>query len=403
MMTNFVKQLTAFIAIQTIILGANANYYDPHKFPSRGPFFEGWYLRVSDPTRDASFGVLFGKVLPEEPAEAETLAFIGLLNTTNSRSSLAAHDSFPDVTDVSLTAAGRPVTKNPDKSSPANMTWSSPEGVVRVTDARTTVNVTIGSVHFEMETGAVMPWAEDGYGPMGIWDAWLPFPLYWFVYSVKTPIVRYKWHDTITGETFSSTSGMVHMEKNWGDSFPTAWMWVQGYSPSTGATFAITYGPIDILFQVISVDGHLAGYRNPQAGISMDFRPDNSKKLVTYDACNGVASFEFTTLTHTLSIQMQSNVDTYSGCLYGPMQNGFRPVCKESFAATAVVELRKNLFGKLVDRQEFTNAALEFGGDFRCNKQCWHWQCHSRNNVGILMMKPVWLITRWNYTYRILG
>ena len=150
-------------------------------------------------------------------------------------------------------------------------------------------------------------------------------------------------------------------------------MWVQGYSPSTGATFAITYGPINILFQVISVDSHLAGYRNPQAGISMDFRPDNSKKSVTYDACKDMASFEFTTLTHTLSIQMQSNVDTYSGCLYGPMQNGFRPISKESFAATVVVELRKNLFGKLVDQQEFTNAALEFGGDFRYNKQCWHW------------------------------
>ena len=372
MMTfKFERGMLVIIVIQLVTWRTRANYYDPHVLPSRGPFFEGWYLRLSDPTHNASFGVLFGKVLPDDPAEAANLTFIGLLNTTSQASVLMAHDAFPDVANVTLTVDGHPVTKNPDKSSPANMTWRSPEGYVHVADSHTTVNVTIGSVHFEMETGAVVPWAEDGYGPMGIWDAWLPLPLYWFVYSVRTPIVRYTWQDTTTGQSFSSTSGVVHMEKNWGNSFPTAWMWAQGYSSSTGATFAITYGPINILFQSISVDGHLAGYRNPRADISVDFRPDNSYKSVTHDACRGETSFEFTSLTYTLSIQMSSSMGTYSGCLYGPMQNGFRPVCVESYASIAVVELRKTIFGQLVDRQEFTNTALEFGGDFTCHQECW--------------------------------
>ena len=53
------------------------------------------------------------------------------------------------------------------------------------------------------------------------------------------------------------------------------------------------------------------------------------------------------------------------------MQNGFRPVCVESYASIAVVELNRTLFGQQVDRQEFTNAALEFGGDFTRNQECW--------------------------------
>ena len=101
------------IVIQLAMWRTRANYYDPHVFPSRGPFFEGWYLRLSDPTHNASFGVLFGKVLPDDPAEAANLTFIGLLKTTNQASVLMAHDAFPDVANVELTVDGHPVTKTP--------------------------------------------------------------------------------------------------------------------------------------------------------------------------------------------------------------------------------------------------------------------------------------------------
>ena len=31
-----------------------------------------------------------------------------------------------------------------------------------------------------------------------------------------------------TGELIRGNNGMVHMEKNWGDSFPESWIWAQG-------------------------------------------------------------------------------------------------------------------------------------------------------------------------------
>ena len=31
-----------------------------------------------------------------------------------------------------------------------------------------------------------------------------------------------------TGEILTGSGGMVHMEKNWGESFPESWIWTQG-------------------------------------------------------------------------------------------------------------------------------------------------------------------------------
>ena len=31
-----------------------------------------------------------------------------------------------------------------------------------------------------------------------------------------------------TGEILKGSGGMVHMEKNWGESFPESWIWTQG-------------------------------------------------------------------------------------------------------------------------------------------------------------------------------
>ena len=42
-----------------------ASQYDPHLYPARGPFFEGWYARMTDLDHTMSFGVLFGEVLPK--------------------------------------------------------------------------------------------------------------------------------------------------------------------------------------------------------------------------------------------------------------------------------------------------------------------------------------------------
>ena len=84
---------------------SDRNHFDPHPFPGRGPFFEGWYLRFSDPTENVSLGLIIGTVLPEDHALAEKLAFVGLL-LGKPGSPLATYDHFPDVSNVTITTGG---------------------------------------------------------------------------------------------------------------------------------------------------------------------------------------------------------------------------------------------------------------------------------------------------------
>ena len=54
-----------FVLIVLISL-VQGNLYDPHVYPMVGPFFEGWYCRLSEKNGNKSYGFLFGKVLSKE-------------------------------------------------------------------------------------------------------------------------------------------------------------------------------------------------------------------------------------------------------------------------------------------------------------------------------------------------
>jgi len=54
-----------FIVILLIEI-IQANLYNPHVYPMVGPFFEGWYCRLTSKDSNKSYGFLFGKVLAKE-------------------------------------------------------------------------------------------------------------------------------------------------------------------------------------------------------------------------------------------------------------------------------------------------------------------------------------------------
>lgn len=57
------KMIIFFVLIALI----KANLYSPHVYPKNGPFFEGWYMRMTSDNSKETYGFLFGKVLPKTP------------------------------------------------------------------------------------------------------------------------------------------------------------------------------------------------------------------------------------------------------------------------------------------------------------------------------------------------
>ena len=270
---------------------------------------------------------------------------------------------------IHFSLTGKKITENPGTKTPAHFEWNVKNiGDVIVNPTHARVNITMGGVHLEADIGAPQVWDDTGRGPMG-WLTSLPIPLSWFVYSLGSPVRQYKWTELKSGKSVSGT-GFVHMEKNWGRTFPEGWIWAEGMNNDRTVVFAATYGPVG--FGPVGVPGHLIGYRNYEKQISVDFRPDNSYLSKTFDGCTGFANFTLHSVTWKLTIDIRTAPDTYSECLLGPMTNGFDHVCQESYVGHAQIKVykRKYLSYQLVDTQQLDLVALEFGGTFSCNNVC---------------------------------
>ena len=353
-----------------------ANQFDPHVYPKNGPFFEGWYMRIVDFEKRNSFGILFGHVLPKpvgQTVEPKVLASL-LLRTNCSSQNVCALNSTNvtcDVKNLNVTVKNGPVVANPDDKSPSFFSWKPPFGFFMQHGNRTSFQFDFGKYVFRAKFGATVPWGPDGEGPEG-WIDKLPFiPLHWFVFSLRSPVISYEILDTETGRTLVGTNGVVHMEKNWGVSFPKGWMWSQGVTPRH-ISFALSGGLVALAH--ITTEQFLFGYRNPYKNIVLNFRPGNSIFSVLRNGCSG--SFHVTIksliLKHKVVLSAFAKPKTFSKCLYGPEVTGFRPVCTESYDAVVkiVVYERSYFTWKEIDRQTVKYSALEFGGAYTCNGEC---------------------------------
>lgn len=368
------------LQISVLCSVVTGSLYNPHLFPQSGPFFEGWYLRITDFNNDDSIGLLFGSVLPPSSAKVTgPLVLAAILYRECSQEgtcTLTSSNANFSTIQLNITVNGQPVTHNPDKESKADFKWvvnnGNEGGSFMQSGDKTDFNFRLGEWTLRGAGGPHVPWNSDGSGPEG-WLSDLPLPIHWFVYSLRSPLISYDLQNTKTGKSIHGSNGAVHLEKNWGESFPKKWIWSEGISRGDdNVTFAISGGLVG--FSVISVDAYLIGYRNPSAGLSLDFRPDNSVVTAKIDGCSGAVSLTVRSLSHKVEFQIFGSPKTFSSCLFGPETKGFERACVESYDATAtVVVSQMSLFGfmyKVVDKRIITNAALEFGGNNVCDYKC---------------------------------
>ena len=155
----------------------------------------------------------------------------------------------------------------------------------------------------------------------------MPFlPLHWFVYSLGSQVLQYKWINHQTKEVITGDSGLAHQEKNWGKGFPPAWIWAEGVEGTSGTSFAVSLGVLDIAH--LDLPAHLIGYRSPK--FNFNFRPTNSILKKSISGCEGQVTVTVTSLLHQVVIEMSTAPSTLQTCLLGPTEVGFAPVCVES-------------------------------------------------------------------------
>lgn len=363
-----------------LVAGTLGSLYDPHVYGDERPFFEGWYIRITDNDKPQSFGLLFGNVFPETENSSDPLVVASVLYRQCSSGGemtcqLQAVNGEYKIDDLTITTKGHSVVSDPSIGTPPNFKWEvnnkKSGGYFQQINGSTYFDFRIDDISFRGQANDPYPWNTDGTGPEGML-VHLPLPLHWFVYSLQSKLEFYEMQNTTSGEVVRGRHGVVHLEKNWGKSFPKRWIWSEGVSSTTNGSFALSGGTVN--FQsAIAVDAYLIGYRSPSLGLSLDFTPINSIVTADINGCNGTAKLTVHSLSHKVEIVLSAQPQTFSGCLLGPEAQGFKHACVESYDATAEFNVfERNFFWTydLVEESMFTGIGLEFGGTYVCNNTC---------------------------------
>jgi hypothetical protein len=196
-----------------------------HGHGKKPPFFEGWYYKIVDAKECRRYAVIPGVFKSVDPGKHH--AFVQVLDGTTGFSTYHHY--------------------------PAEEFWAA-EGMLDLRIgpnrfAEDSISLEIESpertVHGELSFRSLTPWPVrlTAPGTMG-WYAWVPFmECYHGVVSLDH---RIEGQLKIDGERIDFTGGRGYTEKDWGQAFPSAWIWFQSNhfeQPGTSLTASMAHIP----------------------------------------------------------------------------------------------------------------------------------------------------------------
>lgn len=174
-----------------------------HGFGKEAPFFEGWYYKLVSADESQRYAIIPGVIFGEEEH-----AFIQMLNGTTGDS---AYHVFPM---EKFWASDRSFEIRIDENE-----FSANKIALQFEDQ-------IGKISGELEFDGTTPWPITWKSPgiMG-WYAWVPkMECYHGLISFDHSIRGSLWIDE---QEINFNEGRGYIEKDWGKSFPEAWIWLQ--------------------------------------------------------------------------------------------------------------------------------------------------------------------------------
>lgn len=347
-MLTHTHPFAALLFISTTALAGSLQ--EPHVFPKRGPFFEGWYTRVQDIDSDRSFAVVVARILGQSAIARPAMSgYAALLHRAPERPNLIVTESFPSWT-----------TSTPHMWSDEHDNWF--DGDALSLEFADGPKVTLTPL------GARRPW--DRRGPAGLASYFAFIPLHWYVDSTATS-VQWSYRASADSDEVSGL-GITHFEKNWGQAFPNAWIWGQAVHKTQDVQIAFAGGPAPGIPNHLAPDVHMVGVRMGPSFWA--FRPQDPGTLITVERrpCEGFLRVLARQPQRSVEIIGKATRSSFSE-LATPTKDGFVPGADESFDTTYTVRIYEHtaimgLTGLGVLKRQFVlqGGALEFGGTYRC-------------------------------------
>lgn len=195
------------------------------------------------------------------------------------------------------------------------------------------------------------------------WLDLVPLPLRWWIHSLGSD-AEYEYTILAKGPSQRvSGVGYAHQEKNWGAGFPIGLVWTQGIAADNEAQFVMSTAEVDMGLFILNA--WIGGFRSPVVSWDFGFFMPDTVMVTEHDACVGTFFFEMSDPVRRLTFDAFAPPDTF-GDVSTPSEEGFAPETGiESFSAT--LEVSAYVGELMIDRQLFSNAAVEFGTGYVCD------------------------------------
>ncbi len=300
----------------------------------RHKYFEGWYFKIVDATEKYAYAIIPGISMNDS---GEKHAFIQILDGKKCVSEYLRFciDEF--------------------KHSTKKFEFQIGDNSFSNQAIKLNLETVKGNLFFSEN----IPWQKmlGAPGIMG-WYGFVPFmECYHGIVSLNNTISG---ELIINGERIDFTNGKGYIEKDWGVSFPSAWVWLQSnhfHQELNGKPISLFASVAKIPWIGTSFNGFIVGF----------LFKDKLYKFATYTgAKNKIVisidriELEFRDKTHTLQI---SAVKTGTGELVAPFKGGMTSKVSESLQSELHVKFYKN--SELMYEGVGRNAGLEIAGDFQ--------------------------------------
>lgn len=304
----------------------------------RKGFFEGWYFKFVDVSRHCARAIIPGVFYGRDPH-----AFIQVLDGETGKS---FYHRFPveafhaDDSEFSVHIAGN---------------HFSSRGITLDISGEQAIS---GELRFE----GLAPWPRSPLSP-GIMGPFSFVPFMECCHGVVSLDHLLSGRLAHQGEKIDFHGGRGYLEKDWGRSFPRAWVWMQSnHFPTTGTSLSLSIGLIPWLGS--SFVGFIAGFLHK--GELLRFATYTGAKLQGLRIDGQGVSLSLQGRRHTLTVSASRAM---AGLLHGPVRPDTRgetrmePRVLESLSAQLVVTLTDNPTGETVFQGTGHRGGLEIGGE----------------------------------------
>lgn len=307
-----------------------------HGNPEKSPFFEGWYFKLVDRTGNHRYAVIPGISLSQGGSGPH--CFVQLLD---GRTGETEYHTYP----LEAFFADRynlNVRIGPNTFTSHGLTLDLPK----------TTNHIRGNVAFSR----LSPWPVKWYAPgiMG-WYAWVPFmECYHGVLSFDHEITGILF---INDRAVDFTGGRGYIEKDWGKSFPSAWVWMQSnHFSTTGTSFTASIAMIPWIGS--SFRGFIIGLQHK--GNLLRFATYTGAKTSSLNIYEDSVTWSVHNRFHRLEISAQRST---SGDLKGPSYHDMSRRVPETLNAAISVKISSISDDSIIFEDTGLHGGLEIAGD----------------------------------------